>query len=147
MKKKWEQSGVGLFFILWVIAAQAQQIVTPGFGDDLRNISWQAWGWVVLFSMIGTMARMQGALKSKELELTVRDFIAWMSIGLFAAFIAFAVCEFLKEVTNRQVPDLIEGAIISLASYNRRAVIQWATERLRSIAKDAPITEAKKNDT
>lgn len=129
MKKHYD-FGVGAFFLLWVAAAQAQQILAPGFGHELSLIPWQSWGWVVLFGAIGTMARIHAAIKAKEVELTAFDIVTWVSVGLLAALIAFAACEYVKEITGRRVPDLLEGAIISTAAYNRQSVIGWFADKL-----------------
>ena len=136
--KKHFNLGMGVFFLLWVAAAQAQQVLAPSFGTELQQITWQSWGWACLFGSIGTMARIQAAIKAKEVQLSVVDFLAWILVGLLAALIAFALCEWLKEFSGRRVPDLLEGAIISTAAYNRQSVIAWFSERLRRLRTSTP---------
>ena len=137
MKKHYDV-GVGAFFLLWVAAAQAQQILAPAFGMELAQIPWQSWGWVLLFGTIGTMARIQGAIKAKEVQLTAADVVTWIAVGLLAALIAFSLCEWAKEVLGRRVPDLLEGAIISTAAYNRKSVIAWFSAKWRALRNTPP---------
>lgn len=123
--------GAGMFFVLWLLTAHAQAAITPGFGSELQKITWSTWGWVCVFGMIGTMARIQGAIKSKEVTFVFFDVAAWLMVGLFAGLLAFAACEGTAELTGRRIPDLYEGIIIALCAFNPRAAIRWFSIRVR----------------
>lgn len=135
--------GTGAFFLLFVAAAQAQQTIAGGFGQELQHISWESWRWVGLFGVIGTLARINAAIKAKEVELSAIDIASWILIGMCAAFLAFALCEYAKVVIGRRVPDLIEGGLIYLAAYNRKEFIAMVMNFIRRFAKSAPVEPIK----
>lgn len=121
---------VGAFFFLWVAIAQAQTIIAPQFGDQITEISWQAWALVIAYGAVGTIMRLQEAIKSHEVNPRFIDIAAWSLLGMFAAVATFAMCEFVNEVTGKRLPDLVEGALISIGAYNRKKVIEWMTDKL-----------------
>lgn len=131
MRRILENFSLFFFLILFLSVAHAQQVLSQGFGSDLNRIAWSAWGWVFLFSAVGIMARLQVAIKEKEFDLSFFSFLSWVFVGLFASFLAFAACEFIKIVMHIEMPDLLECAIISVAAYNNKVVINGATQLLR----------------
>lgn len=133
MQKHYNIIGVGTMLFLWAMVAQAQSVVAPGFGHELQSITWQAWGFVGLYILAGVLARVNKAVKTQEVALTLLDVVTWPLVGILAGAAGFTICEYAKEITGWRIPDLMEGLVISVFAYNREESITLTTNWVRRI--------------
>lgn len=124
---------VAFLLYIWMTIAQAQAAVAPQFGDQLAEISWQAWAIVFGYGAVGILIRLGQALKTQEVKPTFIDMSTWILLGLFSAFATFALCEGVNAVTSARMPDMIEGALITTGAYNHKKVIDWLSARLEKM--------------
>jgi hypothetical protein len=115
--------GAALFFLMYLTVAQAQQIAGGSFGQEMGAFPMSDWIWAALFCFVGTMSRVQSAVKAEEITLTVFGIITWCFVGIFAALLAFIGCEYLVTYLGYHIPRPVEGGVISLAAYNRTEFI------------------------
>lgn len=132
--KKVNNACVGICMFAWVVIAQAQAILVPQFGDQITEIGWQAWALVFGYGAVGTIMRLNKAIKEQEINPTPLELAAWGLLGIFSAFATFAFCEAINGASaTRVIPDLMEGILISTGAYNHKRVINWLTGKLEKV--------------
>lgn len=130
----YKQTSIFLSALLWGGVAGAQVIVASGFGQELGNITWQSWAWTLAFASVGIMTRVDRAKRAKEIEMDTFGVISWVLVGVGAALVAFALCEYINSKTGHRMYDWLEGGIIALAAYNRDGAMDWFSEKLKRFA-------------